>query len=81
VLYRAVVAVGLLAGLALLTWLPRTDDLRGRSIVNEIAALRQPSVWWIVAVAALGTDTKSASQGPTGRTLVGMILRPLGGAL
>ncbi|MEJ3746389.1 MFS transporter [Actinomycetes bacterium KLBMP 9797] len=57
VTYWAVVAVGLLAGAALIAWLPRTDHLRGGSITDELAALRQVNVWLMVAVAALGISS------------------------
>lgn len=56
-MYWVVVAVGLLAGAALVTWLPRTDDLRGGSITNELGALRRWSVWLMVTVAALGISS------------------------
>lgn len=56
-LFWAVAALGLLAGAALVAWLPRTDDLRGRSIANEVDALRLRGVWLIVAVAALGISS------------------------
>jgi len=52
-----VAAVGLLAGAALVAWLPRTGDLRGGSITNELGALRRRSVWLMVAVAALGISS------------------------
>jgi DHA1 family inner membrane transport protein len=57
VMYWTVVAAGLLAGAALVAWLPRTDDLRGGSIRGELGALRRPAVWWMVAVAALGISS------------------------
>ncbi|WP_238008538.1 MFS transporter [Dactylosporangium sp. AC04546] len=57
VLFWVVAGLGLLAGAALLAWLPRTDDLRGRSIANEVDALRRRGVWLIVAVAALGISS------------------------
>ncbi|GAA1034077.1 MFS transporter [Virgisporangium ochraceum] len=57
VLFWTVAAIGLLAGAALVAWLPRTEALRGRSIANEVDALRQRGVWLIVAVAALGISS------------------------
>ncbi|WP_433125061.1 MFS transporter [Micromonospora sp. CA-240977] len=57
VMYWTVVAVGLLAGAALVAWLPRTDELRGTSIANELRALRRLNVWLMVAVAALGISS------------------------
>jgi DHA1 family inner membrane transport protein len=53
--YWAVVVVGLLAGAALLAWLPRTDDLRGASVVLELGALRRLNVWLMAGVVTLGT--------------------------
>jgi predicted MFS family arabinose efflux permease len=57
VMYWTVVAVGLLAGAALVAWLPRTDDLRGGSITSELGALRRINVWLMVTVAALGISS------------------------
>ncbi|SDM29374.1 MFS transporter, DHA1 family, inner membrane transport protein [Nonomuraea maritima] len=56
-MYWTVVAIGLLAGAALVTWLPRTDDLRGGSVANELSALRRLDVWLMSAVAALGISS------------------------
>ncbi|GAA1419630.1 MFS transporter [Catellatospora coxensis] len=57
VMYWAVVAVGLLAGIALIAWLPRTDELRGGSVMQELGALRRVNVWLMVTVAALGISS------------------------
>ncbi|MEU3985657.1 MFS transporter [Streptomyces sp. NPDC026672] len=57
VMYWTVVAVGLLAGAALMSWLPRTDDLRGSSVTSELGALRRRGVWLMVTVAALGISS------------------------
>ncbi|WP_431919631.1 MFS transporter [Nonomuraea jabiensis] len=56
-MYWVVVAVGLLAGTALVTWLPRTHDLRGGSITGELQAVRRLNVWLMVTVAALGISS------------------------
>ncbi|MEX5635292.1 MFS transporter [Parafrankia sp. FMc2] len=56
-MYWTVVALGLIAGAALVTWLPRTDDLRGGSVTNELGGLRQRNVWVMVVVAALGISS------------------------
>ncbi|GAB3842289.1 MFS transporter [Dactylosporangium cerinum] len=56
-LYWTVVGIGLLAGASLVAWLPRTEALRGRSIANELDALRRRGVWLMVAVAALGISS------------------------
>jgi DHA1 family inner membrane transport protein len=56
-MYWTVVVLGLLAGTALVAWLPRTDDLRGGSVTNELAALRRVNVWLMVAVATLGISS------------------------
>ncbi|MEV4619553.1 MFS transporter [Asanoa sp. NPDC049573] len=57
VMYWTVVGIGVLAGLALVAWLPQTGDLRGSSVTNELAALRRLNVWLMVAVAALGISS------------------------
>ncbi|MGW2625721.1 MFS transporter [Micromonospora taraxaci] len=56
-MYWTVVAIGLLAGVALVGWLPRTGDLRGSSVVDELRALRRPEVWVMFTVAALGISS------------------------
>lgn len=56
-MYWAVVVIGLLAGAALVAWLPRTSDLHGGSVRNELGALRRLNVWLMVAVAALGISS------------------------
>lgn len=56
-MYWAVVVIGLLAGAALVAWLPRTSDLRGGSVRNELGALRRLNVWLMVAVASLGISS------------------------
>jgi len=56
-MYWTVVALGLLAGIALVTWLPRTEDLHGGSVTDELRALRRGTVWLMVAVAALGISS------------------------
>ncbi|MFB9204996.1 MFS transporter [Nonomuraea spiralis] len=55
--YWVVVAIGLLAGIALVTWLPRTHDLHGGSITGELQAVRRINVWLMVIVAALGISS------------------------
>ncbi|MDA2892127.1 MFS transporter [Mycolicibacterium sp. BiH015] len=52
--YFAVAVIGLLAGLALVLWVPRTSALDGGPIVGELSALNRPMVWVVSAVAALG---------------------------
>ncbi|MFE5331333.1 MFS transporter [Embleya sp. NPDC056575] len=56
-MYGTVVAAGLLAGAALMAWLPRTEDLRGSSLARELGAIRRRDVWLMVAVAALGISS------------------------
>ncbi|GAA0984642.1 MFS transporter [Acrocarpospora macrocephala] len=56
-MYWTVVAIGLLAGAALVAWLPRTDDLHGSPVRNELHGLRRLNVWLMVAVAALGISS------------------------
>ncbi|SNQ47654.1 Permease [Frankia canadensis] len=57
VMYWTVVGVGLLAGAALVAWLPHTADLSGGSITNELSALRRVNVWLMVTAAALGISS------------------------
>jgi DHA1 family inner membrane transport protein len=56
-LYVTVAVVGVLAGAALLAWVPRTGDLDGAPIGRELSALRIPMVWVTMAVAALGISS------------------------
>jgi MFS transporter, DHA1 family, inner membrane transport protein len=56
-MYLLVVVIALLAGLALLAWVPRTEDLAGSSVAQELGALRRPMVWVMVAVAGLGISS------------------------
>ena len=52
--YLAVAALGLVATAALWFWVPKTRDLDGGSIVQELSALKKSSVWLMMVVAALG---------------------------
>jgi DHA1 family inner membrane transport protein len=52
--YVSVAGVAAFAFATLWLWVPRTDALRGGPIVHELSALRKPSVWAMMAVAALG---------------------------
>ncbi|MEV4539241.1 MFS transporter [Asanoa sp. NPDC049518] len=56
-MYWAVVALGLVAGVALVAWLPRTEELHGTPVANELGALRRGNVWLMVGVAALGISS------------------------
>jgi MFS transporter, DHA1 family, inner membrane transport protein len=56
-MYLVVVVIALLAGLALLAWVPRTDALAGSSVAQELGALRRPMVWVVTAVAGLGISS------------------------
>jgi DHA1 family inner membrane transport protein len=50
--YVAVAALGLLALISLLAWLPRTEDLSGRPVRQEFSALAVPRVWLMMSVAS-----------------------------
>jgi DHA1 family inner membrane transport protein len=52
--YLAVSGLACASLLALFAWVPRTDELRGGPIVQELRALRRPAAWAMMAVAALG---------------------------
>ncbi|WP_425839087.1 MFS transporter [Microbacterium sp. PA5] len=56
-LYVAVAILGLLAGVAILMWVPRTADLAGGPVTTELRALARPMVWVIFSVAALGISS------------------------
>lgn len=51
--YVAVAALGGLAFAALWAWIPRTEALAGRPVAQELCALAQPRVWWMMTVAAV----------------------------
>lgn len=52
--YLAVSGLAALALTALWLWVPRTEDLAGRPVLQELGALRRPGVWVMMLVAALG---------------------------
>ncbi len=52
--YFTVAGIAVLAFLALWTWVPRTEALHGGPVVQELASLRNPAVWAMMVVAALG---------------------------
>jgi DHA1 family inner membrane transport protein len=55
--YLTVAGVGLLTFAALWRWVPRTRELDGGSIRQELGSLRRPRVWLIMGVAALGISS------------------------
>lgn len=57
VAYLAIAAYGLLALAALLLWLPRSRDLDGRPVVQELSALARWNVWAMMIVAALSVSS------------------------
>ncbi|MFK3978856.1 MFS transporter [Micromonospora sp. NPDC050397] len=75
VTYWAVVVVGLLAGAALLAWLPRTDDLRVGRVAPELGPLRRLDVRLMVGVAALGSASLFAVY-----TFIGPLVTDAAGA-
>jgi DHA1 family inner membrane transport protein len=52
--YLAVTGAGVLSWLALWAWVPRTEELRGGPVSQELVALGRPKVWVMMGVAALG---------------------------
>jgi len=56
-LYLVVAALGLLAGLAILFFVPNTRDLAGGTVTAELRALVKPMVWVIFTIAALGISS------------------------
>ena len=55
--YLSMAALGSVALLALFLFIPRTEALRGGSVVHELSALRRLNVWAMIAVAALGISS------------------------
>ncbi|RWL48428.1 MAG: MFS transporter [Mesorhizobium sp.] len=55
--YLAVAALGAVAFLALFLFVPRSEALRGGSVVHELSALRRWDVWAMIIVAALGISS------------------------
>ena len=51
----AILGAVALAGLSL--WIPRTPDLDGGPVTSEIAAFKNPNVWLVIGVAALGISS------------------------
>ncbi|MBD3923077.1 MFS transporter [Nocardioides cavernae] len=56
-LYLVVAATGLVAGVAIWFFVPRTPALDGGSVTTELGALRRPMVWVTTAIAALGISS------------------------
>ena len=56
-LYVVVAATGLVAGVAIWFFVPRTPALDGGSMTTELGALRRPMVWVTTAIAALGISS------------------------
>lgn len=52
--YLTVAGLGVLSGMALWLWVPKTKDLNGGPLVQELGSLANPSVWGMMTVAALG---------------------------
>ncbi len=52
--YLAVASLGAVSLLALWIWVPRSDELEGGPVLQELRALMRPAVWQMVLVAALG---------------------------
>ena len=52
--YAAVACFAGLAFLSILLWVPRTAALNGSPVMQELSALRKPSVWGVMVVAAVG---------------------------
>src|SRR5271163_4981780 len=51
------IAVACFAGFAFLSislWVPRTEALNGSPVMQELIALRKPSVWGVILVASVG---------------------------
>lgn len=55
--YLAVAGAGVLSWLALWAFVPRTGELRGGPVGQELVALARRGVWTLMAVAALGVSS------------------------
>lgn len=55
--YGAIATMGLLAFLAILTWVPVSQGLNGAPVLQELSALREGRVWAVLAAAAIGVGS------------------------
>ena len=55
--YLLMAGLGAVALLALSLFVPRTEALRGGSVVHELSALRRRNVWGMLTIAALGISS------------------------
>lgn len=55
--YLAVAVAGMLAFTALLIWVPRTRELAGNPVLQELSAFRKSRVWGMMLVAAIGVGS------------------------
>ncbi|HVJ44194.1 MAG TPA: MFS transporter [Dongiaceae bacterium] len=55
--YVAVAVLATLALAAIRQWVPRTSALNGVPVIQELSALRKPSVWGVMLVAAIGVGS------------------------
>jgi DHA1 family inner membrane transport protein len=55
--YQAISCLGLLSLMVLWLLAPRTEALHGGPVMQELSALRRPSVWGLMLVAAIGVGS------------------------
>lgn len=55
--YVAVAVLAAVAFGALFLWVPRTEELAGSPVLQELSALRKPAVWGVMLVAAIGVGS------------------------
>jgi DHA1 family inner membrane transport protein len=55
--YLAIGGLGLLALMVILIWVPKTRDLAGAPVMQELSALRRGRVWAVLAAASLGVGS------------------------
>jgi MFS transporter, DHA1 family, inner membrane transport protein len=72
--YFAISVTGAFGFIALWLYVPRTEDLRGGPITQELSSLRKPAIWTVMLVAAFGVASIFAVY-----TFIGPIVTEVGG--
>lgn len=72
--YFAISVMGVFGFIALWRCVPRTEELRGGPITQELSSLRKPAIWRVMLVAALGISSIFAVY-----TFIGPLVTDVGG--